>query len=68
MHVQTMAATNEATNVHREAVQNDVKMARQSNQSRELIEFTKMFRESGETPVESIRLAREAVYGLGGGQ
>jgi hypothetical protein len=61
MHAQTIA-------VHREAVQNDKKMARESNQSQELKDFAKIFRESGEAPMEATRLARGAVQDLGGGQ
>jgi hypothetical protein len=68
MHAKTIAATREATAVHRQAVDNDRKMAREHNQSQQVIEFTKMFRESGETPMEAIRLAREAVYGPEGGR
>jgi hypothetical protein len=68
MHAQTISVASEATAVHRLAVDNDRKMAREHNQSLQVIEFTKIFRESGETPMEAIRLAREAVYGPEGGQ
>jgi hypothetical protein len=33
-------------------------LARESNQAQQVVDFTEMFKESGETPIEEIRLAR----------
>jgi cell envelope opacity-associated protein A len=58
MHAQTLEA-------QRQADKAATRVARESYQAQQVVDFTKMFRESGETLVEAIRLAKLAVYGSG---
>jgi hypothetical protein len=53
----------EALQVQRDADKAATGVARETFQAQQVIEFTKIFRESGELPMEAIRLAKLAVYG-----
>jgi hypothetical protein len=56
MHAQTLETKRQAAATG---------VARESYQAQQVVDFTKMFKESGETLVEAIRLAKLAVYGPG---